>query len=61
MFLEIIQFADHLHLSDNGESGAHIFDSRYVTLSNLTATGNGNLGLNELEQAGLFFEKSNDF
>ena len=51
---------DHLHLSDNGESGSHIFDSRYVTLSNLTATGNGNLGLNEMEQAGLFFEKSND-
>ena len=51
---------DHLHLSDNGESGSHIFDSRYVTLSNLTAIGNGNLGLNEMEQAGLFFEKSND-
>ena len=51
---------DHLHLSDNGESGSHVFDSRYVTLSNLTAIGNGNLGLNEMEQAGLFFEKSND-
>lgn len=51
---------DDLHLSDNGQSGAHIFDSRYVTLSNLTAIGNGNLGLVDVEQAGLLFEKSND-
>jgi len=51
---------DDLYLADNGQSGAHIFDSRYVTLSNLTAHGNGNLGLTEFEQAGLLFEKSND-
>ena len=51
---------DDLHLSDNGQSGAHVFDSRYVTLSNLTAIGNGNLGLVDAEQAGLLFEKSND-
>ena len=49
-----------MHLLDNGQSGAHIFDSRYVTLSNLTAIGNGNLGLVDVEQAGLLFEKSND-
>ncbi len=51
---------DDLHLTDNGHSGAHIFDSRYVTLSNLTASNNGNLGLTNMEQAGLLFEKSND-
>ena len=51
---------DDLYLADNGQSGAHIFDSRYVTLSNLTADGNGNLGLSDTEQAGLLFEKSND-
>tara|TARA_Y100001958_G_scaffold159753_1_gene163021 strand:- start:4417 stop:9180 length:4764 start_codon:yes stop_codon:yes gene_type:complete len=49
-----------LHLTDNGQSGAHVYDSRYVTLSNLTAIGNGNLGLTDIEQAGLLFEKSND-
>ena len=51
---------DDLHLTDNGQSGAHVYDSRYVTLSNLTAIGNGNLGLTDVEQAGLVFEKSND-
>ena len=51
---------DGLHLTDNGESGAHVFDSRYVTLSNLTSVGNGNLGVTDGEKAGLFFEKSND-
>ena len=51
---------DGLHLTDNGQSGAHVFDSRYVTLTNLTAVGNGNLGLSDVEQAGLLFEKSND-
>ena len=51
---------DGLQLTDNGQSGAHVYDSRYVTLSNLTAIGNGNLGLNDMEQAGLVFEKSND-
>ena len=51
---------DGLHLTDNGQSGAHVFDSRYVTLTNVTAVGNGNLGLSDVEQAGLLFEKSND-
>ena len=51
---------DGLHLTDNGQSGAHVYDSRYVTLTNLTAVGNGNLGLSDVEQAGLLFEKSND-
>ena len=51
-----------LNLSDNGESGAHVYDARYVTFENLTATNNGDeattapLG----DQAGLFYEKSND-
>ena len=51
---------DGLHLTDNGQSGAHVYDSRYVTLTNLTAIGNGNLGLTDVEQAGLLFERSND-
>ena len=51
---------DDLHFSDNGFSGAHIFDSRYVTLSNLTALGNGVLGSLDSEKAGIYFEKSND-
>ena len=51
-----------LHLASNGQSGAHVYDARYVTLQNLTATDNGGdpatapLG----DQAGLFYEKSND-
>ena len=51
---------DDLHFSDNGHSGAHIFDSRYVSMSNVTALGNGVLGSIDSEKAGLFFEKSND-
>ena len=51
-----------LHLASNGQSGAHVYDARYVTLQNLTASENGGdpatapLG----DQAGLFYEKSND-
>ena len=41
---------DGLHLTDNGQSGAHVFDSRYVTLTNLTAVGNGNLGLSDVSK-----------
>ncbi len=51
---------EDLHFSDNGFSGAHIFDSRYVTLSNLTSLGNGILGTLDSEKAGIYFEKSND-
>ncbi|MEJ6665299.1 MAG: right-handed parallel beta-helix repeat-containing protein, partial [Euryarchaeota archaeon] len=53
---------DGLQLADNAESGAHVYDARYVTLENLTALNNGgdpataSLG----DQAGLFYEKSND-
>jgi hypothetical protein len=51
-----------LNLSSNGQSGAHVYDARYVTFENLTANDNGGdpastpLG----DQAGLFYEKSND-
>lgn len=51
-----------LNLSSNGESGAHVYDARYVTFENLTANDNGGdpasapLG----DQAGLYYEKSND-
>jgi hypothetical protein len=51
-----------LNLSSNGQSGAHVYDARYVTFQNLTATDNGagpsstTMG----DQAGLFYEKSND-
>ena len=51
---------DDLHFSDNGFSGAHIFDSRFVTMSNLTALGNGVLGSLDSDKAGVYFEKSND-
>ena len=53
---------DGLNLSSNGESGAHVYDARYVTFENLTANDNGGdpastpLG----DQAGLYYEKSND-
>ena len=53
---------DGLNLSSNGESGAHVYDARYVTFENLSAHDNGadpassSLG----DQAGLFYEKSND-
>lgn len=49
-----------LHLSDNGFSGIHVFDARYVDLSNVTSIGNGVSGILDSEKAGIYFEKSND-
>ena len=43
---------DGLILEDNGDSGVHIDDARYVYLSNLTSSGNAD--------AGMEFTKSND-
>ncbi|MGB1797774.1 MAG: hypothetical protein ACPHM4_00670 [Candidatus Poseidoniaceae archaeon] len=40
--------------------GAHVFDARYVTLSNFTSINDGSLGSNAMEQAGLSYQKSND-
>lgn len=53
---------DGMNLDSNGESGAHVYDARYVTFENLTASDNGadsataSIG----DQAGLYYEKSND-
>ncbi|MCH1461089.1 MAG: right-handed parallel beta-helix repeat-containing protein, partial [Candidatus Poseidonia sp.] len=53
---------DGMNLESNGESGAHVYDARYVTFENLTASDNGadpataSIG----DQAGLYYEKSND-
>ncbi|MGY8755278.1 MAG: right-handed parallel beta-helix repeat-containing protein [Candidatus Poseidoniales archaeon] len=41
-----------LQLTDNGDSGVHIDDARYVYLSNLSSSGNGD--------AGLEFSRAND-
>lgn len=49
-----------LHLSDNGYSGIHVYDTRYVDLSNVTSIGNGLSGVLDSEKAGIYFEKSND-
>ncbi|MGB1828078.1 MAG: right-handed parallel beta-helix repeat-containing protein [Candidatus Poseidoniaceae archaeon] len=43
---------DGLYLEDNADSGVHIDDARYVFLSNLVSTGNGD--------AGLEFNRAND-
>jgi len=51
---------DDLHISDNGYSGIHIFDARYVTFSNVSAIGNGISGVLDSEKAGIFFDKAND-
>ena len=51
---------DGLSTANNGYSGAHVFDARYVTLSNFTSFNDGSLGLNAMEQAGLSYQKSND-
>ena len=51
---------DGLTATDNGFSGAHVFDARYVTLSNFTSVNDGSLGSTAMEQAGLSYQKSND-
>ena len=43
---------DDLNLENNADSGAHIDDARYVFLSNLSSSGNGD--------AGLEFNRAND-
>lgn len=52
-----------LVLNDNGQSGAQVWNARYVTFENLTASGNGgDSASNPLarNQAGLYYEESND-
>ena len=51
---------DDLRLSNNGYSGVHVYDARYVSLSNITSLGNGVSGILDSEKAGIYFEKSND-
>ena len=51
---------DGLDTNDNGYSGAYVYDSRYVTLTNVTSENDGILGTTSLQTAGLSFKKSND-
>ena len=51
---------DGLDTNDNGYSGAYVYDSRYVTLTNVTSENDGSLGTTPLQTAGLSFKKSND-
>ena len=51
---------DGVSTADNGFSGVHVFDTRYITLSNLTSVNDGSLGSNSMQQSGLSFQKSND-
>ena len=51
---------DGITTSNNGFSGVHTFDARYIHLSNLSSVGDGALGGNEMDQAGLSYQKSND-
>lgn len=51
---------DGLDTNDNGYSGAYVYDSRYVTLTNVTSENDGSLGTTLLQSAGLSFKKSND-
>ena len=52
-----------MELNDNGQSGAQVWDARYVVFENLTAHNNGgDAASNPLarNQAGLYYEESND-
>ena len=52
-----------LELNDNGQSGAQVWDARYVLFENLTAHNNGgDPATNPLprNQAGLYYEDAND-
>ena len=51
---------DGLDTRDNGYSGAYVYDSRYVTLTNVSSENDGSLGTIPLQSAGLSFKKSND-
>ena len=51
---------DDLRMFDNGYSGIHVYDARYVDLSNVTSIGNGVSGILDSEKSGIYFEKSND-
>ena len=51
---------DGLDTNDNGYSGAYVYDSRYVTLTNFTSENDGSQGITALQTAGLSFKKSND-
>ena len=54
---------NELELNDNGQSGAHVLNARYVTFENLTAANNGgDATSNPLpqNQAGLYYDESND-
>ena len=51
---------DGITTSNNGFSGVHTFDARYIHLSNLSSVGDGALGGNDMDQAGLSYQKSND-
>ena len=44
----------------NGQSGIHVYDSRYVVLGDVNSRFDGQLGLTNSEKAGIYFEKSND-
>lgn len=51
---------DGMDTRDNGYSGAYVYDSRYVTLANVSSENDGSLGTIPLQSAGLSFKKSND-
>ena len=51
---------DGITTSNNGFSGVHTFDARYIHLSNLSSVDDGALGGNDMDQAGLSYQKSND-
>ena len=46
--------------TNNGYSGVHAFDGRYITLSNLTSNNDGGLGGIDTDRAGLSYQRSND-
>ena len=54
---------DGLNLSNNQQSGAQVWDARYVTFDNLSAHNNGGVASSNplaQNQAGLYYEDSND-
>ena len=51
---------DGLSTANNGFSGAHIFDARYIEIGNLSSFNDGSLGVTAADQSGLSYQKSND-
>ena len=53
-------YSNWINSTNNGKSGAYIFDSSNVMLQNLTSISNGNSGMNNKDGSGIIFHLSNN-